>query len=127
MTAREAINRTVNLLGITVLGIESSLALFEVFNESEWNDRLDDLVVLALAATGIAWYLIGNHRYQRSPLLPILLALAWIFKMYGLFVIEHDDSNAAGPDYGLIITLLLGTVAVAWQYFRARRLLATEG
>ncbi len=60
-------------------------------------------------------------------ILPVLLALAWIFKMYGLFLIEHDDSNAAGPDYGLIITLLLGTVAVAWQYFRARRLLAAEG
>jgi hypothetical protein len=126
MNVREAINRGINLLGVAVLGIDSSLALFEIFNETEWIDRLDDLVVLILAVIGIVWYLAGSNRYRRSPLPWVLLSLAWVMKVIGLFVIEHDDANAAGPDYGLIVTLLLGAIIVAWQYFRARRLSTVE-
>ena len=124
MNVREAVNRGVNLLGVALLGIDSTLGVFEVFNETEWIDRLDDLVVFALAAIGIVWYLVGGNRYRRSPLPWVLLSLAWAMKMIGLFVIELDDANAAGPDYGLIVTLLLGAIVVAWQYFRAHRLLA---
>jgi len=126
VNVREAINRSVNLLGVVILSIESTLGLFEVFNETEWIDRLDDLVVVALAIIGIVWYLAGSNRYRRSPLPWILLSLAWVMKMIGLFVIERDDANAAGPDYGLIITLLVGAIVVAWQYVRARRLAAVE-
>ncbi len=83
-------------------------------------------MVVALAVTGIVWYLAGSNRYRRSPLPWLLLSLAWIMKMIGLFVIERDDTNAAGPDYGLIITLLVGAIVVAWQYFRSRRLATVE-
>ncbi len=117
MSAREAINRGVNLLGVTILAIESSLASFEIVNETEWIDRLDDLVVAGLAIIGLVWYLVGSNRFRRSPLPWVLLALAWIRKMIGLFVIERDDANAAGPDYGLIVTLLLGAIVVVWRYF----------
>ncbi len=126
MTVREAINRGVNLLGVAILSIESTLGLFEIFNETEWIDRLDDLVVVTLAVIGIVWYLAGSNRYQRSPLPWVLLGLAWVMKIIGLFVIERDDANAAGPDYGLIVTLLVGAIVVAWQYFRARRLVVVE-
>ncbi len=126
MNVREAVSRGVNLLGVAILAIESTLGLFEIFNETEWIDRLDDLVVVALAIIGIVWYLAGNNRYRRSPLPWLLLSLAWVMKMIGLFVIERDDANAAGPDYGLIVTLLVGALVVAWQYFRARRLVAIE-
>ncbi len=126
MTVREAVNRGINLLGVAILGIESTLGLFEIFNETEWIDRLDDLVVVALAITGIVWYLAGSNRYRRSPLPWILLSLAWVMKMIGLFVIERDDANAAGPDYGLIVTLLVGAIVVVWQYLRARRLPGAE-
>ncbi len=126
MNVREAVNRGVNLLGVALLAIESTLGLFEIFNETEWIDRLDDLVVVALAIIGIVWYLAGSNRYRRSPLPWVLLNLAWVMKMIGLFVIERDDANAAGPDYGLIVTLLVGAVVVAWQYFGARRLPGAE-
>ncbi len=126
MNVREAVNRGVNLLGVAILAIESTLGLFEIFNETEWIDRLDDLIVVALAIIGIVWYLAGGNRYRRSPLPWVLLSLAWVMKMIGLFVIERDDANAAGPDYGLIVTLLVGAIVVAWQYFRARRLPGAE-
>ncbi len=40
------------------------------------------------------------------------------------FVTEHDDSNAVGPDIGLIVTLGLATFVFTFQYFRTRRLLS---
>ncbi len=126
MSAREAINRGVNFLGVAILAIESSLALFEIVNETEWIDRLDDLVVAGLAIIGLVWYLAGSNRFRRSPLPWALLSLAWIMKMIGLFVIGRDDANAAGPDYGVIVTLLLGAIVVAWQYFRAPLLAVAE-
>jgi hypothetical protein len=122
MSVPQAVNRGVNLLGVALLSIDASLALFEVINETEWIDRLDDLVVVALAVAAIVWYLAGSNRFTHSPLPVIFLGLAWIMKVIGLFVIERDDANAAGPDYGLIVTLLLATIVVAYQYLRAPRL-----
>ncbi len=121
MDTRDAINRGLNFFGITILSIDASLALFEIFNETEWNDRFDDFVVTGLSIIGIIWYLVGRNRYQRNPLPLVILALAWILKLVAVFVIERDDSNAVGPDYGLIITLGLATIIFAWQYFRSRR------
>ncbi len=61
MNARAAVNRGVNLLGVASLAIESTLGLFEIFNETEWIDRLDDLVVVTLAIIGIVWYVVRDN------------------------------------------------------------------
>lgn len=121
MTVREAVNRGTNFFGVAVLAIDASLGLFEIFNENEWIDRLDDLVITALAIIGIVWYLAGRNRYRSSPWPLVLLGASWILKMVTVFVTEHDDANAVGPDYGLIVTLLLATIVFGWQYFRTRR------
>ena len=126
MNTRDAVNRGLNFFGVAVLSIDASLALFEIFNEIEWIDRLDDLVVTALSVIGIVWYLVGRNRYARNPLPLIFLFLAWSLKMVTVFVTERDDSNAVGPDIGLIVTLGLATIVFAWQYFRARRQLPEE-
>ncbi len=120
METRDAINRGLNFFGIAILSIDASLALFEIFNETEWIDRLDDIVVAGLSIIGIAWYLVGRHRYERNPLPLTFIFLAWILKMVAVFLTERDDSNAVGPDYGLIVTLGLATIVFAWQYFKTR-------
>ena len=124
MNVHDAVNRGVNFFGVTVLSIDASLALFEIFNENEWIDRADDLVVTALSLIGIIWYLVGRNRYQRNLLPLILLFLAWILKLVAVFVTEHDDSNAVGPDIGLIVTLGLATIVFTYQYFKSRRQLS---
>ncbi len=121
MNTREALNRGINFFGVAVLSIDASLALFEIFNEDEWIDRFDDLVVTGLSIIGIVWYLAGRNRYQRNPLPLGCLLLAWILKMVAVFVTERTDSNAVGPDIGLIVTLGLATIVFAWQYFRTQR------
>ncbi len=121
MNTRDAMNRGLNFFGVALLSIDASLALFEIFNETEWIDRLDDMLVAVLSIIGIIWYLSGRNRYQRNPLPLVFLFLAWILKMVTVFVTERDDSNAVGPDYGLIITLGLATIVFAWQYFKTRR------
>ncbi len=126
MNTRDAINRGINFFGITVLSIDASLALFEIFNETEWIDRADDILVTLLSIIGIVWYLIGGNRFRRNPLPLIFLFLAWILKIVTVFITERDDANAVGPDYGLIVTLGLATIVFAWQYFRTTRRLQEE-
>ncbi len=58
-------------------------------------------MVTALSVIGILWYLIGRNRSKHNPLPLIFLALAWILELVAVFVTEHDDSNAVGPDIGL--------------------------
>ncbi len=106
---------------MTVLAIDASLALFEIFNENEWIDRIEDVGVSLLAVVGIAWYLVGRNRYQRNPLPLICLGLAWMLKMIAVFGTEFDDANARGPDIGLIVTLGLAAIVFTVQYFRMRR------
>ncbi len=124
MNTRDAINRGLNFFGIAVLSIDATLALFEIFNETEWIDRADDLIVTGLSILGIAWYLVGANRFKHNPLPLVCLALAWILKLVAVFVTEHDDANAVGPDIGLIVTLGLATFVFAFQYVRTRRLLS---
>lgn len=121
MNTREAMNRGLNFFGVTVLAIDASLALFEIFNENEWIDRIEDVGVSLLAVVGIAWYLVGRNRYQRNPLPLICLGLAWMLKMIAVFGTEFDDANARGPDIGLIVTLGLATIVFGVQYIRTRR------
>jgi hypothetical protein len=124
MNVREAINRSVNFFGVAFLAIESSIALFEIINEHEWVDRLDDLVVVGLAIAGIVWYLRGRNRYGHSAAPMLFLGLAWLAKLTPFLITEADDANAIGPDYGAMVTMLLGLIVLAWQYFSARRQLA---
>jgi di/tricarboxylate transporter len=126
VNVRDAVNRGVNFFGVTALAVESALGLFEVFNETEWIDRLDDLIIIVLAVVGIVWYNIRNNRFQRSLLPFVLLVVGWVIKMAAVFGIERDDSNAVGPDYGLIVTLALWAIVFGVQYVRARWLVARE-
>ncbi len=127
MNTRDAINRGLNFFGVTVLAIDASLALFEIFNETEWIDRIEDVGVTALAIISIVWYLVGRNRYQRNPLPLVCLGLAWVLKMIAVFGTEFDDSNARGPDIGLIVTLGLATIVFIVQYIRTRRQLPEGG
>lgn len=68
MNVRDAMNRGLNFFGVTVLAIDASLALFEIINENEWIDRIEDVGVSLLAVIGIVWYLVGRNRYGRNAL-----------------------------------------------------------
>jgi hypothetical protein len=53
LTVREAVNGGLNFFAIAGLAIYATGALEEVFAESEWVDRADDIALIVFAAAGI--------------------------------------------------------------------------
>ncbi len=78
----------------------------EIFRESEWIDRADDIVLLILAIAASSWYLYGTNRTRRSIVPFGLLIIALITKFVAL-VIEFTDPDAVGNEFGVIPVLIL--------------------
>jgi hypothetical protein len=88
------------LLRVAILGIMAGSLVGEVPEEGLWRFKLDELLVIAVGIVAIVWYLIGQHRYQRS-LVPLALAVvAFAAKVLGV-IIEFKDTVEVGDGYGM--------------------------
>lgn len=106
MEVREAINRGNNLLVSGSLAVIGFGIAMEIFRETEWIDRTDDIILLLLAIAVSAWYLSGSNRFQRSFVPFGLLVIALITKIIWLFI-EIGDPDAVGDEFGLLPVLVL--------------------
>ena len=117
LTVEQAVNRGANLLGVTLLVVEAATLISVIFIEDEWIDRIDDLVILALAVVGIAWYRYGSNRFHRS-LVPLALLLAGLVTHVASISLELDDPKAIGDDILSVQYFLFAVIFVAWQIIR---------
>src|SRR4051812_34994868 len=99
MNIRESINRSFNLLGTSIVGLAGFAFAPEIFLENEWADRADDMGLVLLGIFGISWYLWKNNKYARSIAPVIFVVIALALKIAAL-LIEFDDPDAAGDDFG---------------------------
>jgi len=122
MNLTQSINRSFNLLGTAIAGLAGFAFAPEIFLENEWADRADDMGLLLLAIFCISWYLWKDNRYARSiaPVFFVVVALA--LKVAAL-IIEFDDPDAAGDDFGGLVLFALATGLIVYQYFRTKQLL----
>jgi hypothetical protein len=119
MEIREAINRGNNLLMAGFLAVVGFGMIPEIFRETEWIDRSDDIIVTLLAIAVSSWYLYGNNRYKRS-LVPFgLLIVALITKVAGL-MLEFDDQGAAGDELGVIPIFILIIILSGYLLYKTR-------
>lgn len=125
MNIQESINRGFNLLATTIVGLTGFAFLPEVFLENDMPDKVDDGLLFALALVGMWWYNKSRNRFTRSVLPFALVALALIVKIGGL-IVEFDDANAAGDDFGGLILLVLATGLVWYQYQKSAKLLSAS-
>ena len=120
VTTQEAIQRGTNLLAVSIVAL-SGIAFFpEFFLEDEGPFKLDEVGLLVVGLAGIAWYLIGRHKFSRSLVPLVLVGAGLLIKIIGL-VIEFGDTEDRGDDIGALILFVLAVVLVAWQYFNGRR------
>ena len=71
MTAEDLSNRSYNLM-VTALVLISGFGFgATIFTEPEFNDKIDDIVVLGSGLLLLVWYLVGRNRYRRS-IVPII-------------------------------------------------------
>lgn len=120
MNASQAIVRGYNFFTVAFLGILGGGLVTELFQESEWLFRVDELLIIAIAAVALAWYFTGQHRLKLS-LVPMLLAIvALASKVLGL-VLEIKDPADAGDDIGIVQTLLIFTIVAVVAYVVTRK------
>lgn len=121
MSVKEAISRGLNFFAIAILAMEGFQSLLEAISENEWNDKADDIVFTIISIVGVVWYLKSRDKFKATFIPGTLLLLA-LFAKIGAFIIERDDDKAIGPDYGILIMILLTIIIFTWQFYFYKRL-----
>jgi hypothetical protein len=120
ITKQEAINRGYNMLVVGLLSFVGIGLVGEFFNEVEWRDKGDDIVIVILAIVGAIWYFTGHNRYKFSWIPFILLTIATIIKISTL-IYEFNDQVARGDEFGLVAPLFIMTIVSGIAIYRNRR------
>ena len=120
ITKQEAINRGYNMLVVGLLSFVGIGLVGEFFNEVEWRDKGDDIVIVILAIVGAIWYFTGHNRYKFTWLPLILLTIATIIKISTL-IYEFNDQVARGDEFGLVAPLFIMTIVSGISVYRNRR------
>ena len=119
MKVNQAVARGYNFFVVAVLGIVAGTLVGEVPAEGLWIFRLDELLTITIGIVAVVWYLMGQHRYQRS-LVPLALAgAAFAAKVVGL-IIEFKDVVEVGDDYNMVQVLFFLVIVAGVAYYRTR-------
>ena len=122
MNLKQSINRSFNLLAAAIVGLSGFAFMAEIFLEHDWDDKIDDIILLALAIIIIVWYLRKDNRYNRSVLPVVLTGLALATKIMAL-IVEFSDPEAAGDDFGAVILFVLAFIFILYEFHATRKLL----
>ncbi len=120
----DSVNRSLNLLVVTVLGITALSFGSDLLVETEPLDKVDNTLLVVLGVAGVAWYFIRRNWAQRSPIPVALAAFAVIAQIVG-FVIEIGDPTALGDDIpGMTVFVPLLVIAAVLYSINGRYLAA---
>lgn len=122
----EAVHRGYNLLACSVLGLAGLAFGSVVFDEAEWTDKIDDIVLLGVAVVALVWYLSGQNRFRRTVVPIVLTVIATLGQLAGVFL-EHDDAGAFGDNIGGMLIYVPLLVLLIVQYVVTARLAAPGG
>jgi hypothetical protein len=119
---KEAVNRTNNLIGVTVVALAGLAFLPEAFVEDEMMHKVDDILLFWLGIGAIVWYKMGKNRFSKS-IAPILFTgAALVIKIFGM-IIERADKEDLGDEFGGVILFILATVFVIYLYKKSEKML----
>ena len=102
---------------VTILGISGLAFGSLIFEEADPIDKLDNTLLVILAVAAVAWYFMGNHRWQASTAPLVLVGLS-VLAQLSAFVIEFGDSTAIGDDIGGSL-VFIPTLIVALVVYRS--------
>ena len=120
MSVSQMMVRGYNFFVVAFLAIVGGSLVTELYQESEWLFRIDELLIIAIAALAVAWYLVGQHRLTRSPVPMLLAVVALGAKVFGL-ILEIKDAADVGDDIGIVQMLILFTIVAVVAYISMRR------
>jgi len=123
MNISDILNRGFNLLATSITALAGFAFAPEIFVETDWPDKIDDILLFILGLVALWWYKTGTRSTSRSVVPAVLVILALIVKFGGL-LIELGDPDAMGDDLGGLILFILAAGLVTYQYRKTKRLLA---
>ena len=125
MTVQQAVNRGLNLLMVVMVLLTGLAFATGGIRENDLTDKLDDLGLLALGILLLVWYLMGEHRFQRSWVPVVLVLLTLPVQVYGLLN-EISDKEAVGNDIGGMFIYPPFVLFVLYQFLRQPKVQAAS-
>lgn len=90
----------------------------EIFMENDLPDKIDDTLMVILAAISVYWYKKNALKKSAMPIALFVVAIA--IKIMAI-VIEMDDKEAVGDDFGVLAALIVGFIVVIYQYMKLKK------
>lgn len=100
---------------LSILGLSLSS---EIIMEDDPMDKVDDVLLLLLGLFSIYWYKKNANKFSAMPVILTLVAL--VIKIFAI-VVEHGDAEAVGDDIGLVVTLVIASIVVIYQYLKLKK------
>ena len=104
LSAKDFFVRGNNLAIITFICLIALGLVGELFIETEFIDKLDDMVIILIAVFAIIWFLSKANSYKVSYT-PMVLAILVFLTKVAAFIIEFSDKDARGDEMGLLLPL----------------------
>ena len=124
ISAAEAVNRSLNLVVTTLLGITALTFGSEIFVEVDSIDKVDNTLLVVIGVIAVAWYFMG-HNWARRTTMPVVLAAAAVGAQIVGFGIEIGDTVALGDDIpGMIVFVSLLIISAVVYSVNGRYLAA---
>jgi hypothetical protein len=114
----EGLARRLNYFTAAFLGILGLAMSAEIFRETDYIDKVDDLLMLLIGLVSWWWYQKRGINIPKATMSVVFITVAILIKVMAI-IIEHDDAAAVGDDVGVLSMLIIALVFVVSQtYFR---------
>ncbi len=124
ITARDALNRSYNLLGVGIVAISGLAFASDLPAEiDQFPHIIDEILLLVLAVVAVAWYLLGLNKYSRTVIPIVFAASALVIKIVGIILEIHDAADV-GDEFGAVVLFVATIALLIWQYVATQRLAA---
>lgn len=114
-----------NLAETAVLALIGLAFIPEVFMETEWQYKIDDMLAFLIGIGIIVWYE-RTGLYLKKSVFPIIAVILMLFIKIGAIFVEMKDAADVGDDMGTIFLLIAATGFIVWQYLHKNRLQAAN-
>jgi hypothetical protein len=120
-TDPKSISNRSNLAETAVLTLIGLAFIPELFTETEWQFKADDIALLCVGIGTVIWYRGKQHARQTSifPVVAVFIMLA--VKILAVFV-EMKDAADVGDDIGTLVLIVSAAAFITYEFIRKRKL-----
>ncbi len=112
--------RRINYFSTAFVSILGFSLTSEIFQEDDFVDKIDDILMLLLSIGVIIWYKKKGYKAEKTAMSLLAVGIGLVIKIIAI-VIEHADKEAVGDDIGIMVGLVLAFAFVLWHTLGLRK------